>query len=238
MKNSLIIICSLFLLSSCELPIIAEDPLHETKIGGDRYIKFSNMDQLYLPNKTLETGAIIRFVNDAEEQLEFRVEGDYTRVMSKITYRSGSSCCGFSTFFSTPSRTTFHYNFDARYIRFLSTENSYLGEGLTIDFVYFRADDFRIYMDTPNWVETSESQHYKLPNYYNDETFKVRVPILNEDNLKSMEVGGEFFTRVVEVNANGSTTVSTDFIRLFYDYDRGLIRLDDLSGNNWERVFE
>ena len=238
MKNSLIIICSLFLLSSCELPIIAEDPLHESKIEGERYIGFSNMDQLYLPNETLETGDIIRFVNDAEEQLEFRVKGDYTRVMKKITYEPGSYCCGFSTFFSTPSRTTFHYNFDARYIRFLSTENSYSGEGLAMDFVYFHDDGFNILMDISNWVEIPESQLFKLPNHYNDETFKKEVPIRDEDNLKSMEVGGKFFTRVVEVNSSVLASESTDFIRLFYDYDHGLIRLDDLSGKSWERVFE
>ena len=242
MKNSLIIICSLFLLSSCELPIIAEDPLHEGEIDGKRYIGFSNMDQRYLPNETLETGAIIRFVNDAEEQLEFRVEDDYTLVMQKITYIPASSCCGFFTFlgggFSSPARTTFDYNFDIRYIRFSSTENSYLGEGLAMDFVYFHDDGFNILMNIPNWVETSESQLFKLPNHYNDERFKLKVPILDEDNLKSMEVGGEFFTRVVEVNSSVLASESTDFIRLFYDYDHGLIRLDDLSGKSWERVFE
>ena len=236
MKNSLIIICSLFLLSSCELPIIAEDPLHESKIEGERYIGFSNMDQLYLPNETLETGDIIRFVNDAEEQLEFRVKGDYTRVMKKITIRPGVGGVGF---FYIPSKTTFHYNFDARYIRFLSTESSYLGEGHAMDFVYFHDDGFNILLDLPNWVEaTSESQLFKLPTDYDDETFKVKVPILEEDNLKSMEVGGKYFTRVVEVNASFLASESTDFIRLFYDYDHGLIRLDDLSGQTWERVFE
>ena len=93
-------------------------------------------------------------------------------------------------------------------------------------------------MDISNWVEISESQLFKLPNHYNDETFKKEVPIRDEDNLKSMEVGGKFFTRVVEVNSSDLASESTDFIRLFYDYDHGLIRLDDLSGKSWERVFE
>jgi hypothetical protein len=43
--------------------------------------------------------------------------------------------------------------------------------------------------------------------------------------------------RVIEVIVNVSTTISTDFVRLFYDYYHGLLRLDDYSGKTLGACF-
>lgn len=193
------------------------------------YYQFSDENASLIINYNYSENQIITYQNQYDEQLNFKVISNETK---KNGYYTGT--------FSGGTSLINHY--DSKIIRFEILENN----------------DYEYYQGLVNYIFSKNSNNFKnginIP-LWNISSFTIIDEIQNPANIlmtnfnsqerTQMTVNNHTFENVIMIESESDDeylnssygTIPKKVNKVFYDYGFGLIRFDDIDGNQWELIY-
>ena len=226
MKKQVQILYGLFVcivLISCSIDDVNNDSYHT-------YYQFNEHNNNLIISYDYQVGQIITYRNQFGEELNFKV-------ILNETKKSGDYSSGFF------SGSVLNHYYDSKRILFEILENDNYGYNYgLIGYMFSRNSDiFRNGVNLPMWNISNST-------FIDEIQYPINIPMRDYNNQTKTEViiNGKIFENVVIVESgsneeeffnNNYGTIPKRVNKLYYDYEFGIIRFDDIDGNEWKLIY-
>lgn len=191
------------------------------------YYTFEAADRQLTLDYNYKENQIITYKNQFGEQLRFKV-------MSNTSKKHGSYN---GSFWGSYSSLEYYYDSKLIYLRAL---DGYNNTEIESSLIYAFSKSNGKFMNTINMPLYNIENATFLDEL--DRPFNISLTEFNNSVKNSFTVNGHVFDRVVEITSVSSEPLyyaglTKNVIRVYYDYDFGIIRFDGLDGKIWEVVY-
>lgn len=226
MKNQIqllygIIIC--MILISCNADDVESN-------SYNKYYQFSNDDYNSIISYDYKIGQIITYQNQFGEELNFKV-------ILNETKKSGDYSSGFF------NASVLNHYYDSKRILFEILENDNYGynKGLIIYAFSKNYNKFSNGINLPMWNISSST-------FIDEVQYPINISLRDYNNFTKINktINGRIFEDVVVIESGSDNEESLNLNygtlpkrvnKLYYDYEFGIIRFDDIDGNQWELIY-
>ncbi len=197
------------------------------------YYRFTSEDENFIIDYNYSEGQIIRYQNQDGQEVQLRV---VVNSREKSTNYSNFTN-GFN--FNTTPIVNFY---DSKIIRLEVIGNqNYEGNKGLVSYVFSRnRDRFTNGINLPMWNVSSSILIDESQNPIN-----ILLQDFNNTNQMEMTIETRTFENVVVIDSESTEeyfnfiygTIAKNVNRVYYDYAFGIIRFDDIEGNEWELIY-
>ncbi|OAB80396.1 hypothetical protein [Cochleicola gelatinilyticus] len=193
------------------------------------YYQLNEQDKNLIINYNYQKDQIITYENEDGEHLNFKVVSNSEEKYGK--YAPGG--------FGGGSSLLHHY--DSRIIRFEILENQDYEEFGIVNYVFSKNNDVLTNgINFPLWNVFNSSIIDESQNPIN-----IFMNEFNNSNKMQMNINNHSFERVVVIESGSNElflnssygTLPLNVNKVYYDYDFGIIRFDDIDGKEWEVIY-
>ncbi|GEQ85410.1 hypothetical protein ULMS_09180 [Patiriisocius marinistellae] len=194
------------------------------------YYQFTSDDEELIIKFDYAPNQIITYKNQDGDELNFKVILNERKIAINTT--RGTFAGGGGSFLN-------HY--DSKIIRFEILENNnYQEEGL-VNYIFSKNDDFFNYgINLPIWNKASFIFMDELANDTN-----IPSSAISNFNQTQLTVNNHQFNKVIIIES-GSNEIYDNFQygtliknvnKIYYDYDFGIIKFENINGDVWEVIY-